>query len=465
MKLHLRELLSPVLLNQANVFRFRVPQVLRRKHREKTQKELDALVEEWVATWKRKRFDAGRNTTALKIKKKRESDIERGCIPFIGQSVFKGTLFPTRDEWLYMRDHYEEYIPLLLWEKYYGPEKFLRWYPSYREEIKRLLSETYDFETKRVVWMFGYGSLISPDSPPHGLSDDQKKQIIPYWLKKQAGYRRVWNYRHGPVGINAFGLEEVPQGKDGAMNIAGCIYPMDYEKASDLFSFREEGYELLLMDAEYFEPMHPDYALPRGIGYLWMCGEPIKNPVEDISDSDLACKRHNPTADSPILQSYLDTVLEGALRFSTAGRGHVDGMNFAAAILLSTAGWNYPWYNDRLLAGRPWSYLPNYELIDGLLSTCPASRDAFIHRYRTAMESVSSKIPMFEQEKRATMRWADKFYSTAPMQPASQITAQSILSDSEDLDDSSLTSPLIASDDDDFEENHHTVHDLTRYEF
>merc|ERR1711956_103249 len=100
----------------------------------------------------------------------------------------------------------------------------------------------------------------------------------------------------------------------------------------------------------------------------------------NISQGDccsiVACKRHNPTHDSPILQSYIDTVIEGALRYSTAGLGHGDGMNFAAAILSSTAGWNFPWYNDRIQSGRPWTRMPKYELIDGLLSTCPTSRDA-----------------------------------------------------------------------------------------
>jgi len=262
--------------------------------------------------------------------------------------------------------------------------------------------------------MFGYGSLISPDCPPHGLNDNQKKQLIPYWLKKQAGYRRVWNYRHGSVGINAFGLEDVSDVENGneAMDICGCLYPMDYEKASDLFSFREEGYELLLIDEDYFEPMHPDFKIPKGVGYVWVCGQPTLKCKDSSNNNcfDMACKRHNPTEDSPILQSYIDTVLEGSLRYSTAGLGHVDGMKFAAAILSSTARWDHPWYNDRLLAGRPWSYLPNYELIDGLLSTCPMSRDAFIQRRRTSMKPMSLKIKMLETEQNDTSRWADKFF-------------------------------------------------------
>jgi len=410
MKLHIRELLSPALLTKKNKFRFRLPKSLQKGRKKVTQEELNNRLEEWIDTWRRKRLSAGRCDKNIVIKKKDNNHLI-GDIPFTGDAVFFGTLFPPYDEWIYMRDHYDQYIPMLPWELHFGPEKFLKWYPTYREEIISLLSEPYDFETQRTVWMFGYGSLISPDNPPHGLSKDQMKQIIPYWLKKQAGYRRVWNYRHGPVGINAFGLEEVNDTENEGMNICGCLYPMDYEKASDLFSFREEGYELLLIDADFFEAMHPDFKIPEGVGYVWVCGQPTLKCGGTSDDCfDMACKRHNPTTDSPILQSYIDTVLEGALRYSTTGHGHVDGMNFAAAIISSTTGWNYPWYNDRILAGRPWSYLPNYELIDGLLATCPTSCDSFVQRQRTSMETMSLKVPMFEAEKANTKQWSNNFF-------------------------------------------------------
>jgi len=406
-KLRMREIWGPALLTNENIFRFKLPKFLRRKTKKLTQEELDEILEEWIETWRRKRLGAGRDTSNIVIKKKEETYI-KGKMAFIGDVVFHGTMFPSYDEWIYMRDHHDQFIPLLPWEQYFGTEKFLKWYPTYREDIISLLSEPYDFETQRTVWMFGYGSLISPDCPPHGLSDDQRKQIIPYWLKKQAGYRRVWNYRHGSVGINAFGLEEIGDVENEGMNICGCLYPMDYEKASDLFSFREEGYELLLIDADYFEPMHPDFQKPEGVGYVWVCGQPILKSEDPFNNME--SKRHYPTEDSPILQSYIDTVLEGALRYSTAGIGHVDGMNFAAAIISSTAGWDYPWYNDRLLAGRPWTYFPNYELIDGLLSTCPLSRDAFVKRRRTSMEIMSLKTTMLEKEKQKTMQWGNNYF-------------------------------------------------------
>lgn len=404
-KLALREIWGPLLLTDRNNFRFSFAE----KHVKKpTRQELKERLQEWINTWARKRSDIGRSTDNYTVKDYNEKD---EYPVFDGHRVFRGTMFPTKAEWIYMRDHHEQFLNLLPWERAFGPEKFQRWYPSYKEEIASLLREPYDFQNRREVWMFGYGSLISPESPPSGLTQDQQKQIIPYYLKRQAGYRRAWNYRHGHVGINAFGLEKV-EDSSKAMNVCGCVYPMNYERASDLFSFREEGYELLFVHEDYFEPMHEDFVLPKGVGYVWVCGQPTKTPTctETPDCSDIACKRHYPTEDSPILQTYIDTVLEGALRYKTAGIGNTDGMNFAAAIIASTVGWDHPWYNDRLLAGRPWSFTPNYELIDGLLSAAPTCRDAFLNRLRTAMTTLQEKKKMLSKENDHNKPWGDDFY-------------------------------------------------------
>ena len=232
--------------------------------------------------------------------------------------------------------------------------------------------------------MFGYGSLISPDCPPTGLTPRQRKLLIPYWLRASAGYRRVWNYRHGGSGINALGLAPT-DGGEPRDDICGCVYPLDYERAVDLFCSREDGYELLLLHEAYFAPMHADYAMPGGVGYVWVCGSPTARCTAGAGAAaaactDFHCKRHLPTEDSPILQSYVNSMLVGALRYRTAGPGYADGMAFAAALLRSIRNWDHAWVNDRLLPGRPWLWCREWQVIDGLLSTCPTTRDAFVRR-------------------------------------------------------------------------------------
>jgi len=407
MNLHLLEVFSPLLLTERNTLRFECFCCSTSKNQLPKEIKLDERLQEWLATWRRKRADIGRDAENYTVQ---DLDPDQQCPIFTGPIVFFGTMFPTYHEWLYMRDNHEKYVEMLPWDHGEGPEKFNKWYPTYREEVLKLLREPYDFEIRREVWMFGYGSLISPNSPPAGLTHSQQKQIIPYWLKKQAGYRRTWNYRHGPVSINAFGLEKVKE-KDG-MNICGCIYPMDYEKASDLFSIREEGYELLIIHEDFFEPMHIDFTLPKGIGYVWVCGQPTLKCGDSANKncSLIECKRHEPTKDSPILQSYIDTIMVGALRFNTAGTGYMDGQRFAASILSSTTGWNAPWFNDRIISGRPWTFAPKYELIDGLLSTCPTSRNGFANRTCTSNQILSEKKPMLEEERDANLYWANEFF-------------------------------------------------------
>merc|ERR1719189_1296815 len=98
--------------------------------------------------------------------------------------IFRGTVFPERNEWLRMRDEPRQHVKLKPWETEFAPDKLKEWYPAPAEQVKRFLKVPYNFEAQRQVWLFGYGSLMSPDSPPAGLTNAQRKQLIPYWLKK-----------------------------------------------------------------------------------------------------------------------------------------------------------------------------------------------------------------------------------------------------------------------------------------
>jgi len=401
-KLNFRELFGP-LLNDRGEFRTRLW-----KKRVSAVAVSQAELDEWIATWKRKRESVGKSIDTLDIVKCDRQTV----LPGTGApAVFEGTVFPTWHERNEMMDHHKQYVSLKPWEVHESEEKFERWHPTYRKEVMSLLAEPYNFSKQREIWVFGYGSLMSPDSPPAGLSERQQKLFLPYWLKKQAGYQRCWNYRHGSVGINAVGLRKVHD--DDADDVCGIAYPMDYEFASDLFSKREDGYRLLLLHEDLMEPMHPDYRIPKGCGYIWIVGEPIlkcEGPENDACD-DYKCKRHWPTEDSPILQSYIDEIIAGCLKYRTVS-GKNDGMNFAAAVIRSIRGWERPWFNDRLLAGRPWKFAADYELIDGMLNTCPTSHVGFIKRFRPALSSSPILGRLYESAFNRAFDWSNKFYGS-----------------------------------------------------
>lgn len=72
-----------------------------------------------------------------------------------------------------------------------------------------------------------------------------------------------------------------------------------------------------------------------------------------------------PDAAFPLLESYIDVVVEGALEY---------GPDFARELLETTAGWSKYWLNDRELARRPWVHDGRAAAVDSLLATvAPAS--------------------------------------------------------------------------------------------
>jgi hypothetical protein len=68
------------------------------------------------------------------------------------------------------------------------------------------------------------------------------------------------------------------------------------------------------------------------------------------------------SAEFPLLESYVDVVVEGALDY---------GENFARELLETTSDWSNYWLNDRELARRPWVYNPASSQVDELLMESP----------------------------------------------------------------------------------------------
>jgi hypothetical protein len=71
-----------------------------------------------------------------------------------------------------------------------------------------------------------------------------------------------------------------------------------------------------------------------------------------------------PNAMFPLLQSYIDVVVEGGLEY---------GPDYAREIIETTDGWSRYWLNDRELARRPWVHDPKSATVDSVLTSTPAS--------------------------------------------------------------------------------------------
>ncbi len=156
--------------------------------------------------------------------------------------------------------------------------------------------------------VFGYGSLISSESRARtGRSGAPTPARV-------RGFQRAWNFPYLADRMTALGA--VP--REGAV-INGVFLPIP---PGELVAFdeREEGYARVPVRREGVFPMGPQEP-PEGA--LW-----IYVPVDPCP----------PTAECPILQSYVDVVMTGCLEF---------GESFAAEFVRTTVAWGYPRENDR----------------------------------------------------------------------------------------------------------------------
>ena len=196
-------------------------------------------------------------------------------------------------------------------------------------------------------FIFGYGSLI--DTPSRNTTCAKPIPAIPARLSAAFGYVRAWVDRSAS-GFTALGLRR-PRDGERAGTANGVLYPAD-ETEMTQFDHRELGYARVAVAADMLEAVSWQ-SLPQH-GSIW-----TYVPLDD---------QDGPTAaspDFPLLQSYIDVFLEGALEYGSA---------FAHEAIETTQDWSAYWLNDRALARRPWVCDEHYAETDQLLSTVhPAS--------------------------------------------------------------------------------------------
>jgi hypothetical protein len=208
-------------------------------------------------------------------------------------------------------------------------------------------------------FIFGYGSLINTAS--RNATSTRPIPAIPVRVAASFGYARTWNDR-SLSGFTALGLRKLNPGETGS-TINGVIYPVEGADMSN-FDAREKGYVRVEVPLSQMEAVGWQ-RLPES-GRVWTYVPVV--PVEAGTSSAGVTK---PDAMYPLLQSYIDVVVEGGLEY---------GADFAREILETTDGWSNFWLNDRELARRPWVHDPRSETVDTLLSATPGSAAAFASR-------------------------------------------------------------------------------------
>jgi cation transport regulator ChaC len=200
-------------------------------------------------------------------------------------------------------------------------------------------------------FIFGYGSLIN--TPSRNANADQPIHAIPVRVSASFGYVRAW-IAQSKSGFTALGLRR-PIDDEKAMTINGVIYPV---KESELPNFdrRETGYTRILIPSAEIEAVSWQ-SVPANV-QIW-----VYVPTE--GDGKAGAQLKQPSPQFPLLQSYIDVVVEGALEY---------GKPFAQELIETTLDWNQFWLNDRELARRPWVFDKNNAAVDDLLNiTTPAA--------------------------------------------------------------------------------------------
>lgn len=182
-------------------------------------------------------------------------------------------------------------------------------------------------------FFFGYGSLVNTET--HGFARHARARL--------SGWRRVW--RHTALRPVAF-LTAEPHADTTITGLVAAVPGADWA-ALDL---RERGYDRVAVTAR----VH--HEVPEG--------------ADDIAVYTIPEGRHGaPDAAHPVLQSYLDTVLQGYL----AKFGEEGVRDFVA----TTAGWEVPLLCDRKAPRYPRARsLTEGErrLVDALIEDLPVTR-------------------------------------------------------------------------------------------
>ena len=77
-------------------------------------------------------------------------------------------------------------------------------------------------------------------------------------------------------------------------------------------------------------------------------------------------RKRFPSAEHPIVQSYVDVCLDGCLEIE-AMYPRAKQINFAERFVRTTSNWGAPWINDRIYPWRPFAYVPRAWAIDDLI--------------------------------------------------------------------------------------------------
>jgi hypothetical protein len=236
-------------------------------------------------------------------------------------------------------------------------------------------------------YLFGFGSIIntSTHAPWLATSKDSKVEALPgavATLKSSFGYQRRWNFR-STTGFTALGLSPVDNnGPEDVIKsgINGVVFRINRSMVRS-FDRREVGYQRLSIPLEFLQ-FHSDLTgtCERQTKFELTENERIWIYVPSPSQCLHADENH------PLLQSYVDTVLQGCLEWG--------GESMVEDLILMTGGWSIFFLNDTPSSRRPWLFRKEYNTIDRLLQKYSEQTHYADRRHPEEFASAMMKLRM-----------------------------------------------------------------------
>jgi tetratricopeptide (TPR) repeat protein len=214
---------------------------------------------------------------------------------------------------------------------------------------KYYLNMTTTSEKEEYDYLFGFGSIMNSSTHAPWLKDESVGALLGAvaTLSRGFGYERQWNFRSS-TGFTALGVIESTTPND----INGVVFRVPRSMMPS-FDRREAGYTKVRVPLESLQFQPELKGAYQQTNFELTNGDNVWLYVPSETHCAHADENH------PLLQSYVDTVLQGCLEWG--------GDYFAEQFLVLTGGWATYFLNDTPNSRRPWLFRKDYDIIDRLL--------------------------------------------------------------------------------------------------
>jgi len=241
-------------------------------------------------------------------------------------------------------------------------------------------------EDQTYHYIFGFGSIINTST--HGpwltsvaadggiIAKEEKEPPLGHLPGQRAtllasfGYRRGWNFRSS-TGFTALGISRGSTTSSSSSSsssqhapprdINGVVFRVTASMLREGFDRREVGYDRVEIPLECVH-FH-DSRSTMGEGREGTVETP--SPLHVRSHEKIWVYVPQPSSlsiadeDHPILQSYVDTVMQGCLTWG--------GPDMCHEFVTTTTDWSPYFLNDTPSSRRPWLFRRQYQIIDAIL--------------------------------------------------------------------------------------------------